>query len=69
MICATCSHWDKAAFPKNPKFGQCTLPLPPLPIWARRQISVNYRAIDMATRDCEAHAPIKDSDSPTPKDL
>jgi hypothetical protein len=57
MICVTCRHWDKAAYPKNPKFGQCTVPLPAMPIWAVRQISTSYRAIDMATKDCEAHEP------------
>ena len=33
--CKDCIHFDKSAFPSNPRFGRCTVPLelPPLPMW------------------------------------
>jgi hypothetical protein len=55
--CASCRHWNKAAYPKNDMFGRCEFVLPAMPIWTQRQIAVEFRAISAHTDYCQVHAP------------
>lgn len=55
-VCATCQHFDKAAYPKNPHYGQCNYTLPPLPFWMATSILPKYRAVSIGDRNCATYS-------------
>ncbi len=55
MFCETCKHFDKAAFPKNPMFGQCKYVLPMLPKWVH-PTDPAYRAVSINLKNCSVHS-------------
>lgn len=54
--CGSCRHWNKGAYPKNDMFGRCEFVLPQLPIWAQRQIAVEFRAITLEQEYCQVYS-------------
>lgn len=53
--CATCEHFDKAAWPKNPHFGKCNYILPNLPKWVQ-VTQPQYRSVSIGLRDCATYS-------------
>lgn len=51
--CADCRHFDKLAYPDNPRFGKCLYQMPPLPMWLKGSSTNNvadyYNADHCAT--------------------
>ena len=54
--CGNCRHWNKGAYPKNDMFGRCEFVLPQMPIWAQRQIAVEFRAITRENEYCQVYS-------------
>lgn len=52
--CGQCRYFDKEAFPKNTRFGACTFPVPPLPVWIKGN-RTNYVADYYV--DCKTFSP------------
>jgi len=53
--CGSCRYWSKDAYPKNDMFGRCDFVLPQMPIWAQRQIAVEFRVIDRGSEYCQTY--------------
>lgn len=51
--CGNCKFWDKATYPRNPRFGRCNFEIPPLPIWAAREASGVFRPMDREIEYCQ----------------